>query len=204
VERSQRARLIAALAQVSAEKGYATATVSDIVRTAHVSKRVLYEHFSSKADCFSAAVEAFGEASAERIAAAQSAPAGDWIDDLRQGLAGLLDAIAADPALAKLGFLDSIAARVGPREPYSAGGEQLRRLIERSLAAAPGGLDPAPGAQRSALGGALGLLTDQLIADQADRLPQMLPELMYIVLVPYLGQLEALNQADRAREELAG
>jgi AcrR family transcriptional regulator len=46
-----RLRLIEAMSTVVAEKGYAAATIADIVAAAHVSRRTFYEHFGDKEDC---------------------------------------------------------------------------------------------------------------------------------------------------------
>jgi AcrR family transcriptional regulator len=49
---SQRARLVEATAHVVAEKGYAAATVADIIGQAGVSRATFYELFEDKEDCF--------------------------------------------------------------------------------------------------------------------------------------------------------
>src|SRR5918992_915058 len=58
VAASQRARLLEAVGRAGAEKGYAAATIDDIVRGAGVSKKTFYDHFRDKLDCFLAAYEA--------------------------------------------------------------------------------------------------------------------------------------------------
>ncbi len=57
VAESQRARLLAAVAQVVAGKGFAGATVADVIALAGVSRRTFYEFYPSIEDCFLAAYE---------------------------------------------------------------------------------------------------------------------------------------------------
>ncbi len=57
VEASQRLRLMRAMAEVMAEKGYARTSVADILRRARVSRETFYELFDSKQDCFMSAFE---------------------------------------------------------------------------------------------------------------------------------------------------
>ena len=57
VEASQRLRLMRAMAEVMAEKGYARTSVADILRRARVSRETFYELFDSKEDCFMSAFE---------------------------------------------------------------------------------------------------------------------------------------------------
>ena len=57
VEASQRTRLLEAVGRAVAERGYAAATIDDVVRRAGVSKKTFYDHFADKQDCFLAAYE---------------------------------------------------------------------------------------------------------------------------------------------------
>src|SRR2546430_485761 len=54
---SQRGRLVEAMAQVVAEKGYPATTVADVVERAGVSRRTFYEQFADKEACFLAAYD---------------------------------------------------------------------------------------------------------------------------------------------------
>ena len=55
---SQRGRMLAAIAEAVAEKGYAATTVADVVGRAGVSRKTFYEHFADKEECFLAAWDA--------------------------------------------------------------------------------------------------------------------------------------------------
>ncbi len=61
VERSQRNRILWAMAEVSAERGYAHVSVADVLSRAGVSRATFYQLFRDKEDCFSAAYEALAE-----------------------------------------------------------------------------------------------------------------------------------------------
>jgi AcrR family transcriptional regulator len=112
VAASQRARLLEAVGRAVAEKGYAAATIDDIVRDAGVSKKTFYEHFSDKLDCFLAAYEAASDQLLEHVRAAQEGADGEWLERTRAGIHAYLRWLAAEPALARV-FLIEIAA-AGP------------------------------------------------------------------------------------------
>lgn len=57
VERNQRERLIAAMAEVCAERGYAAVAVADITRQASVSTASFYKQFEDKQACLLASFE---------------------------------------------------------------------------------------------------------------------------------------------------
>ena len=100
VAASQRTRLLEAVGRAVAEKGYAAATIDDIVRGAGVSKKTFYDHFSDKLDCFLAAYEAASDELLARLREAQSSPEG-WLERTRAGIVAYLRWLAAEPALAR-------------------------------------------------------------------------------------------------------
>jgi AcrR family transcriptional regulator len=112
VEASQRTRLLEAVGRAVAERGYAAATIDDVVRRAGVSKKTFYEHFADKQDCFLAAYEAAGESLLERVREAHAAE-DDWLERTRAGIRAYLRWLAAEPALARV-FLIEVAA-AGPQ-----------------------------------------------------------------------------------------
>ena len=109
---SQRARLLEAVGRAVADRGYAAATIDDIVRGAGVSKKTFYEHFADKEECFVAAYEAAAEELFRRVSVAHGTGE-DWLERTRAGIRAYLQWLAAEPALARV-FLIEVAA-AGPR-----------------------------------------------------------------------------------------
>src|ERR1700752_5261293 len=70
VWRSQRGRLLAAMAAAVAVKGYAGVAVADVIAQAGVSRKTFYEHFDNKEECFLAAYDAGVELILDAIDAA--------------------------------------------------------------------------------------------------------------------------------------
>jgi hypothetical protein len=57
-------------------------------------------------------------------------------------------------------------------------------------------------AGRAALAAAESLIVGQILAGNAERLRELLPDVVYITTVPYLGQDEALRQSREAERTL--
>jgi AcrR family transcriptional regulator len=55
---SQRERLLGAMADAVAEKGYANVAVADVIERAGVSRKTFYEQFENKQECFLTAYDA--------------------------------------------------------------------------------------------------------------------------------------------------
>jgi AcrR family transcriptional regulator len=112
VAASQRSRLLEAIGHAVAERGYAGATIEDVVRRASVSKKTFYEHFRDKEDCFLAAYDAASDECFRHVIAAQRG-GDDWLDGTRAGIRAYLRWLAAEPALARVYLVEVLAA--GPR-----------------------------------------------------------------------------------------
>src|SRR5438874_5101812 len=102
----QRARLLDAMIDVVAEKGYAAATVADAVRAARVSRGTFYALFESKESCFIEAYRRGVEELVARIESATHEQHGDWRARLRAGLHAYLARLAEEPRLARIWLLE--------------------------------------------------------------------------------------------------
>ena len=114
VVRSQRERLLTAMAEAMAEKGYAETSVADVLRRARVSRETFYEQFASKQDCFIAAYEMAAVMILERMAGAawrpSESPSASPVERFDRALSAYLDALASEPAFARLFLVEVYAA----------------------------------------------------------------------------------------------
>jgi AcrR family transcriptional regulator len=166
----QRERILAATEQLIAEKGCAGATIEGIVKLAGVSSVTFYEHFRNKEECFVAAFDsAVEEASAELREAVPAS--GSWEDRVRAGLAALLGAIDAEPARARLCFVE--AQKGGPR---------MRARYDEMLDEAAVALDDRLG--QAVAGGLAWLLRERLELGGEGSARDLLPEMTEVVLAP--------------------
>ncbi len=182
--------------QVIAEKGYGATTVADLTRAAGVSRTTFYELFEDKEACFLVAYDNAVDVLVKRIADAYEAQE-RWPDRARAGLETLLEALAADPAQARLALVDVAAAGPAAQRRYRAAVQRLTPFFDEGRDFAPGGRNVPANASRMAAGAVVGLIADELIADRADKLPSLLSDLLFATLVAYIGP-------DAAAREVAG
>jgi AcrR family transcriptional regulator len=164
---TQRERMLDAVIEAVAEKGYAETTVADVVARAGVSRRTFYEQFEDKLDCFLEAyvwrAEFVRESVAERVRATAS---DDWRVRLRAGLAAYLEALAARPASARVLNVDVLGA--GPRAL-----EVRERVLARFTETYRGLADDE--LLRGLVGGIAEMVQARLIARGAETLLELLP-----------------------------
>jgi len=125
ITREHRGRLLQAMAQSVAAKGYADTTIADVVREAGVSRRTFYEQFSDKAECFTALYEAASRGALQVLRDAID-PKHGWEEQLERALSAYLGSMAANPVLLRTLFVEILA--LGPD------GLEARRRVNRELA----------------------------------------------------------------------
>lgn len=197
VAHSQRERLLVAMAKSAANKGYGATTISDICTAAGVSRATFYELFKDKEDCFHAAME-LSLADAMGVIVAAYSPDKPWATMVRDATAGFLELLASRPTFARMALIEAPASGGRSFQLYASGKRVLQSLLER------GRDDPVEeeaipsSVSRAALSAAESLIVGQILSGNTARLPELLPDIVYITTVPYLGQEEALRQAREA------
>lgn len=188
---NQRKRILSALTTNCAEKTFVGTTIADIVGTAGISRATFYKHFTNKYECFHAAVEGFIAKLQRAAEEATASASGSNSDRIRAVVATILERLAAEPEWTTLLLVE--APTVDP--------EIVRRYRGLTVDALATELDAAQAADREgadpdlAFGRAKVLLAEHVTAGETERLPSLLPELVYIALLPYVGQDDALEQA---------
>src|SRR3954452_10779441 len=98
---SQRVRMLEAMAEAVAVKGYAGTTVGDVVAGAGVSRKTFYEHFRDKEECFLSAFDSGVNALLGAIASAEPDEGDGWLERLRTRVRAYLVTLAARPQFAR-------------------------------------------------------------------------------------------------------
>jgi len=200
VAHSQRERLLVAVAKTTAEKGYGATTIGDVCTEAGVSRATFYELFKDKEDCFHAAME-LSLADAMGSIVAVYSPDKPWATMVRDAAAAFLELLASRPTFARMALIEAPASGERALQLYASGKRVLQSLLER------GREDPVEeeaiptSAARAALAAAESLIVGQILSGNTARLPELLPDIVYITTLPYLGQEEALRQAREAERE---
>jgi AcrR family transcriptional regulator len=196
VAENQRERIVTALVDSVAERGYNATTVADITKAASVSRRTFYEHFADKEACFLAAYEMVTEHLLDSMKAAAGSYE-EWPQKVRAALSTLLSFLAAEPELARLCMIEPIAAGGEIAARYRA---SLQGLVEILKAGHP---EPASGrplpeaTEETLVGGIVSLIVREISAGRADRLEKLVPDVVELTLSPYLGGEEAARIARR-------
>lgn len=192
VARNQRERLIAGLIQVLYEVGYQRTTVSLIGQRAAVSKSDFYKHFESKDDCFLTAYDVAIERIRGQVTEACEAAAGEaWAERVRNAIKALLTLLSSEPGLASIALVEGLRAGRGVYDRYQAVLESFVRDLRRGAPISPTGNEVPEPTDEAVVGGVASMLGRRVLAGEAERLPELFPEILEFVLAAYLGREEA-------------
>ncbi|HKG04652.1 MAG TPA: TetR/AcrR family transcriptional regulator [Conexibacter sp.] len=196
---NQRERMLLAVAEAVAEQGFVTTTVADIIARARLSRRTFYEHFADKEECFLAAYDTVVEQLLAAVGQAYEQADG-WPQKVHDGLETFLSYLAAEPAFARMCIVEVVAAGPEARSRRDAAMRVFIDFLEPGRTEAPKGIVVPALAADVVVGGIYEIIYSRLQRNAADELVEMLPELLYSALVPYIGHRPAERAVAEARE----
>lgn len=198
-QQAQRQRILDAMIESCAEKTFTATTISDVVARARISRTTFYKHFEDKRACFDAAAVHCVETLRE-IAGGAHESDDSPAEAARKATTAVVEALARKPGLAQLVSGDAIAVEPRVVERYrKATIPALEALWGRNGDRGEIHTDP-----RLAFGQAQVLILNQIAAGETERLPDLLPELVYLAVCPFGGHEVALEQSRLAREDGVG
>jgi AcrR family transcriptional regulator len=134
--RDQKQRLLAAAREVFAERGFAAASIEDVVSRARVSRTSFYRFFQGKEDCMLAVLD---EAITRLMLTFAAATAADDPEErIRLGVRGIVEGLASDPVTARVLLVEAVGASPEIEDTRRAARGQFARLLEGELRRTPG------------------------------------------------------------------
>lgn len=182
----QRARIVAALAEETVEKGYRAVTVSDIVRRAGIARNTFYENFSSKEDCFLSASEYAVDSALARVVDA-GGKADAWPAMISTGIAAFLHYVASEPALARTCIVEALSAGPAAVERYEHSIQTFVPFFQMGRKFSAKGAELPETLEETIVGGIFWILYQRMIMGQVEQIEGLRGELVEFSLTPYLG-----------------
>lgn len=172
--------------------GYEKTTVQNALEIAGLYRQAFYNSFRDKEDCYLQALDAGADWVESTMR--NGAMAATWRQQLRGALAGLLRFLDEQPEVGRALFVEVHAAGPAAIRKRTEAMERASALID--LAREETGRSAPDISAEAVVAGILAVLHGRLTASQKDdELLRLLPELMYLAVLPYFG-------AEAAREEL--
>lgn len=164
--------------------GYEQTSVQDAITKAGLERQAFYDDFEGKEDCYVQAIDvgwdwlemAMRDGSGERFT---------WREQLRGALGGLLSFLEEQPEIGRALLVEVHAAGAQALEKRTAAMARAAKMVDRAREES-GGLAPAISAE-AVVAGILAVLHTRLSARRTEDFSTLLPELMYLAVLPYFG-----------------
>lgn len=188
----QRERILTAVCQIAAEKGYGQMTITEIAQRASVSLTTFYSLYEGKTDVFLAAIDDGERRVLETMRPAYAA-ASDWPHAVKDGLHAFFAFMAGDPATATLGGLDVFSSGIGALERHERSLRRFQALLAPGFERRP---DASPIVSEAVRGAIAELLYQGLRNKDPERLYELAPAASFVALSPFLGAVTATAVAN--------
>jgi AcrR family transcriptional regulator len=189
-----RRRILDALVETVAQRGYDNTTIERILHVADVPAPVFGEHFEDKRDCLLQALdELIGQLECSLLERA-SDPA-PWPERIRLGLRTLLAALRCNPDGARVALVECLSAGEPAVARLRAALQTFVPILEEGRACAASTEHLPPQASEAVVGGIAAILHRRVLEGRTEELPALLGDLAYFALMPYLGHHRALRAA---------
>lgn len=202
-EEGRRRRILEATAELVAAEGYGETTIEEIVRRAKVGYKTFYRHYPDKEAAYLALLDAAYEQAARRVEGAYRREEGPWADRIGAALGALFEEVVANPTVAHVCLVDAISSGPEPARRHEQALKRLAKLIAPGRELNPNGGRLPESLEETIAGGISWLLTQRLMQDEVERLRPALPEAVEFVLRPFVGEEEAVREADEVADAIS-
>jgi AcrR family transcriptional regulator len=191
----ERERIVEALIEIAAERGYAETTIELILQRAGLDRPAFDRHFRGKYDCFLSAWQEINEGCMREMLEAFNSQE-SWPDRLRAVACEIVDGLRNDPSRASFA-VEVLSAGDAAR----ARRDMTMRVIASLIDAGRNEMDDpeaVPHTTAEALAGsAYGQVYAKVVRGNAEELPELVPQLMSAAVMPYLGVEAGLAELAR-------
>src|SRR4051812_43469092 len=192
---AQRARIRRATGELVAKRGYAGTSVELIVKRARVGFKTFYNHYPNKEEAFLDLFDHVLERTRAQILVAVEAAAAPWPERVALAIQEFFAALAAEPLIARACLVEAPTA--GPRvlARYEEVPLTLIPLLREGRSYSPEAASLPETIEETLAGSVLWSAYQRLNFAEVERIPELVPENIELVLRPYIGEREAARIA---------
>jgi len=197
---AERDRIVAAMVDLVANEGYEHITLAMVIARAGVEEDAFHRHFVDIEDCFCQILQEMNEDLVRRAAALYERETG-WRNQLRASAYEVLDFLLEDPRRARFMLVDMLS--LGDRAQLIR--DQAMSFFSDFLDEGRKELDDPDSVSRATAEGITGAVYHRLhmgvVQDEMDDLMKLVPQLMYVCVLPYVGTEAALEELTMPRPD---
>lgn len=202
VDSPKRQTILDGMLEAVGSVGYDATSVRTVLVQTGLYRQAFYDNFVDKDGCYLEAFEA-GVARFEAIVVAAAASQASWQGRLRAGLAALLEAIEAEPDVARALIVEVHAAGEAALDKRAAVMRRITAFVDLARAEpGNGGESPPAIAPEGIVAGIHAVIHARLATGAEEGFRELLPEFMYFAVLPYFGAETASTEMRAAKATL--
>jgi AcrR family transcriptional regulator len=191
----QRRRIRRATGELVAKRGYSGVSVELIIKRAQVGYRTFYKHYANKEAAFADLFDTTVADTEARVREAMASAGGSWPDQVAVAIRTFFEAIAAEPLIARACLVEGSAAGPAILARYEDIAKAFVPILREGRTYSPESR-ALPATMEDTLAGALLWSAYQRLAySDTERIAELIPENVELLLRPYLGKAEAARIA---------
>jgi len=199
---AQRRRIRRATGELVAKRGYAGVRVELIVKRAKVSFKTFYKHYAGKEAAFIDVFEHAMAATERQVREALEESNGTWPDQVAVALTTFFESIIAEPLIARACLVEGPTAGPQILQHYERVAKAFAPILGQGRVYNPEARALPATLEDTLAGAVLWSAYQRLNFSETDRIAELIPENIELVLRPYIGEAEASRVA--ARNVVAG
>jgi AcrR family transcriptional regulator len=194
----RRSRALSAIVHLTLDERYGELSDPQIAQFAGISTEAFHKQFANKEACFLAVLDEFVAEAMEAVKRSIE-PAGSWPEAVHLAVGALVEYFAAHEALSRLAFIEIFDVGPGMVGRMTRSIEDFTKLLDELGPEARRG----PLVAREATTGAIwGIVSAYSAHDRVRQLPQLVDQITFLVLAPYIGPKPAMETIEAARKPL--
>lgn len=186
-EARERARLLAAIRRTVGEQGYRGVTIEAVARAARLPRERFEAHFASREEALLVVQREFLDRLHAQVVDSCEGSSSVWYEQVRAGLGALLSNLAEAEGLARALAVEGPASSFGAAQQQFEALERFARLLRAGRSRYPDSSSLPGITERLLVGGVASLLAESLLAEEAAASLVLEPQLLELLLMPYLG-----------------
>lgn len=190
----RRARIVASVSRVAAERGYAGFSVDAVLRAGEVSRSTFDRYFAGPEQALIAAHEDFLQRLTLDVRVACRGEEG-WPRQVNAATAAVLASLIEASSLARALWVEGAGANLAAAERQLVALEQFAAMLRGGRRHYPGAAELPAVTERVLIGGVASVVSGCLLAEEPAALKRLCPDLVEVLLVPYVGCAEARRVA---------
>lgn len=183
----RRQRLVEAFSRAAAEYGYADVEIETVVRYAGLSAADFEQQFDGREEILVAAQEAFFERLWLGVVAVCEGT-GSWSEKVRDAVSAVIESVVEASALARVFAIEApgLSPRVAERQFATL--NRLADLLRAGRHEYPDAADLPDSTERGLVGGTVSVVTEHLLVEDSQAIPNLREQIVEFLLRPYLGE----------------